>query len=64
MIVQPIAAAGDQAEILIGPTWHRCTVESVGEWTHQSGNTYPVYTVRFADGATLNCGSNSLRVAK
>jgi hypothetical protein len=53
--------AGDRVGVLLGRRWHAAAVEAVGRWSHHSGNSYPVYTVRFPDGVTLRCGGNSVR---
>lgn len=52
---------GDKVQVEIGGKWHAGVVVSVGRWTHSSGNSYPVYTVRFPDGAEIRCGNNSTR---
>ena len=53
--------AGARAEILIWNKWHRCRVKTVSYWQDSSGNSYPVYSVRFGDGTYMKCGNNSLR---
>jgi hypothetical protein len=53
--------AGDRVRVLIGRRWHAAAVEAVGRWSHWSGNSYPVYTVRFPGGDLLRCGNNSVR---
>lgn len=60
MTVPPKAKAGDAVEILIGRDWHAATVESVGYWSHSSGNCHPVYTL-IIGGDRIHCGNNSLR---
>lgn len=58
-------AEGDDAEVYLSYAWHPVVVVHVGRWSHWSGNTYPVYTVRFKDnGAEIRCGNNSIRAKR
>jgi hypothetical protein len=51
----------DRVRVLVGREWHPAVVVLVGRWGHWSGQTWPVYTVRFANGVQMACGNNSTR---
>jgi hypothetical protein len=56
-----IPKQGESAEILIGCEWFACTVLSVVDTPHWSGQVIKCFTVQFPEGATLACGVNSIR---
>lgn len=56
-------AENASVEVLIGYDWFPGVVRRVDYWSDRSGNSYPVYTVTFADGkgGEIRCGHNSIR---
>ncbi len=64
MDVPEKAAVGDAVSVLFGNRWEAGRVVTVGRWYHSSGNSFPVYSVRFPDGSVIPCGNNSLRLRR
>jgi len=52
---------GDKAELLIGRRWYKCTVESITDIAHYSGQSIRMFTCGMRDGHTICCGRNSIR---
>lgn len=61
MKVPAKAIKGQRCKVLIGRTWHPCTVVDVWWWDHHSGDSFPAYRIQFDDGAVIQCGNNSLK---